>query len=142
MSDQKRQTEKEDEGKGEHEGKGRIGGNGTNMEAKEHHRARGKVRDVEEEVRGEDECRETKVSNGTCENWEEKRRAQEEEAEEVWHEPRKEQRIVKWIDCSDDEQEGQEETAEEREERKGARRREPQKRERREKGGERRSRWV
>ena len=38
------------------------------------------------------------------------------EADDVRHEPRKEQRIVKWIDCSDDEQEGQE-TAEEREER-------------------------
>ena len=32
----------------------------------------------------------------------------------MWHESRKEQRVEKWCDCSDDEQERQEEIAEER----------------------------
>ena len=67
----------------------------------------------EEEVRGADECREAKFQRG-LRQLEERRRAQEEETEEMWHEPRKEQRIAKWIDCSDDEEEGQEGTAEER----------------------------
>ena len=44
---------------------------------------------------------------------EEKRRAQEEEVEKMWLESRKEQRIVKWCDCSEDEQERQEEITEE-----------------------------
>ena len=43
---------------------------------------------------------------------------EEEATEEEWHEPRKEQRIVKWADCSDDEQGRQEELAEEREDKK------------------------
>ena len=34
-----------------------------------------------------------------------------EAAEEEWHESRKEQRIVRWIDCSDEEQSGAEESA-------------------------------
>ena len=71
-----------------------------NKEVEEHHRARGRFRTLRTSV--------------------ERKRGEHkgEEAEGVWHEPRKDQRIVKWIHCSDDEQEGQEETAEEREERK------------------------
>ena len=76
-----------------------------------------KVQEEDEEVRSECECREAKFQRD-LRQLEEKRRAQEEEAEDEWHELRKEQRIAKWIDYSDDEQEGQEETAEEREERK------------------------
>ena len=59
----------------------------------------------EEEVRGEYECREAKFE-GDLRQLEEKWRAQEEEeVEEERHEPGKEERIVKWRDCNDDEQE-------------------------------------
>ena len=36
----------------------------------------------------------------------------------MWLDQRKEQRIVKWTDCSEDDQEGQEEATEEGEQRK------------------------
>ena len=58
-------------------------------EAKEHQRARGRSRTREKNPRD-------KSSNGTCDNW---RKRGEEEAGEMWHESRKEQRIEKWCAC-------------------------------------------
>ena len=129
---------REKEEKGDHEGKRGLGGTGQlgNKEAPQNTRT---VQDEEEEVGGEDECREANVQRD-LRQLEERRREQEEEADEVWHRPSKEQRIAKWRDCGDNEQEEQEETAEEKGERK-VREEEVHKRERREKKeGERRSR--
>ena len=105
---------KGERGKGEHEGKGRSGGNGQ-QGSKGTSQSTRKVQDEEEEVRegGENERREAKILRD-LQQLEEKRRAQEAAAEKLWHESREDQRIVKWYDCSDDEQERQEEKAGER----------------------------
>ena len=106
---------KGERGKGEHEGKGRSGGNGQ-QGSKGTSQSTRKVQDEEEEVRegGENERREAKILRD-LQQLEEKRRAQEAAAEKLWHESREDQRIVKWYDCSDDEQERQEEKAGEEE---------------------------
>ena len=76
--------------------------------------------EVEEEKKGT-----RRLRWADCDDNEEEGR--QEVAEEKWHKARKEQRIVKQIDCSDEEQEWQEKAAVEEEEReRGAKRREEQ----------------
>ena len=100
------------------------------------HRARGRFRTRRKKPEGRTSV-ERQTSNGTCDNW--IRGGKHKKKKNVLHELRKDQRIVKWIGCSDDEQEGLEETAKEKE--KCEKKRGPESRAKR-KGGERRSRRV
>ena len=80
MRPMRRAKEKETGGNGKHECKGAFGGNGQHR-SKEAPQSTRKVQDEEEEVRGEDECREAKFQLD-LRQMEEKRRAQEQKYEE------------------------------------------------------------